>query len=192
MLQLLSSVSVSLSQNRDYFSKLQSLKVIDDDYVDRHFGTEEAQHIRERAFLLLKGGNIDKSSIKVRNVKSDLRAPGEHLVAVQFKCLSSERGILHNVYVVFENKPDGEFVSAPCSCCSCEDGAFFCSHMLCFLWKMRLVQKVKMSQDEFEDCLPENPQVVQAVPMLIENVFAMDKLKRQKGQSTRKKKKHKS
>ena len=74
-------------QNRDYFDKLKTLKPIDDDYIDCHYGTERAQTVRERALNLLKNGNIDFKSIKVRNVKSDLRAAGEHLLAMQFMCL---------------------------------------------------------------------------------------------------------
>lgn len=122
----------------------------------------------------------------MRNVKSDLRASGEHLLAMQFKCLGSSRGLLHNVYVVFENKDDGEYVPSPCSYCSCEDGAFFCSHMLCFLFFAHLVQSTELPKEEFEAALPENPEVIQACPVLIQNIIAMDKINRQKGQKKRK------
>lgn len=159
---------------------------MDDDYIDCHYGTERAQTVRERALNLLKNGNIDFKSIKVRNVKSDLRAAGEHLLAIQFMCLGSSRGLLHNVYVVMENKDDGEYVPSPCSCCSCEDGAFFCSHMLCFLFFARLVQSTELSKEEFEAALPENPEVTQACPVLIQNIIAMDKINRQKGWKKRK------
>lgn len=175
-------------QNHDYFTKLKSIKFIDDDYIDRHYGTKRAQTVRERALCLLKGGNIDYKSLRIRNVKSDLRKKGEHLVAIEFKCLGSTRKILHNVYVVMENKDDGEYVSAPCSYCSCEDGAFFCSHMLCLLFFAHLVQASELSQDEFEDVLPENPAITQACPVLIQNIIAIDRLRRQKGQADRKRK----
>ena len=175
-------------QNHDYFDKLKTLSPIDDDYVDRHYGTENAQTVRERALHLLKSGNIDCKSIKVRNVKSDLRAAGEHLLAMQFKCLGSSRGLLHNVYVVMENKDDGEYVPSPCSYCSCEDGAFFCSHMLCFLFFAHLVQSTELSKEEFEAALPENPAMTQACPVLIQNIIAMDKMNRQKGHNKRKRK----
>mmetsp|Transcript_2100 Transcript_2100/g.3218 ORF Transcript_2100/g.3218 Transcript_2100/m.3218 type:complete len:677 (-) Transcript_2100:130-2160(-) len=172
--------------SKGYFDKLRSLKFIDDDYIDRHYGTKHAQTVRERALRLLKSGNIDLKSIKVRNVKSDLRTAGEHLLAIQFNCLGSSRGVLHNVYVVMENKDDGEYVRSPCSYCSCEDGAFFCSHVLCFLFFARLVQGTELSKEEFESVFPENPAITQACPVLIQNIIAMDKINRQKGQSSRK------
>lgn len=113
---------------------------------------------------------MDYKSLRIRNVKSDLRRKGEHLVAFQFKCLGSTRGVLHNVYVVMENKDGGEYVPSPCSYCSCEDGAFFCSHVLCLLYFMHLVQGTELLQDEFEAVLPENPAITQACPVLIQNI----------------------
>lgn len=163
--------------------------LVDDEYVSRHFGTERAQYTREKALNLLKGGYVDASSIRIRNVKSDLRQPGESLIAVKFQCLSSERGILHNVYVVFENKNGGEYVPTPCSYCGCENGAFFCSHMLCLLFFLRLVQTTTLSQSEYEEILPEDPKITQSSITLIANIIAMDKLKRQKAQSKRQSKK---
>lgn len=126
----------------------------------------------------------------VKNVKSEMRK-GVNLVAFKFQCLSSVRNVLHNVYVVFENREDGsgEFVPSPCSYCGCENGAFFCSHMVCFLYIVRLVQRTTLSQEDFEKTYPEDRRIVQSYPCLIENIMMRDKIKRQEGQSKRQAKK---
>ncbi|KAL9188999.1 hypothetical protein ACHAXT_011489 [Thalassiosira profunda] len=156
--------------NHDYVTKLRGLKTIDDAYIDKHFGTERAQYERLRAFRLLKSGCILLKSIKARNVQSDLRE-GKHLVAFVFECLSSERKLVHNVYVVFENGEDGEYVPAPCSYCGCENGAFFCSHMLCFLYLASIVQRGDLSQTEFEEVMPVDRRTLFNIPCLIENII---------------------
>lgn len=121
-----------------------------------------------------------------RNVQSKLK-PDKKLIAFKFKCLSSERPIVHNVYMVFENDKDGEYVPAPASFCSCENGAYFCSHMLCFLYVMLGIQgpMVDMDQKQIEEFMPLDRRVVQAKPCLIENVLARSHIKRQEAQTER-------
>ena len=166
------------------------LKLVDNDYIDRHFGTERAQYERLTAFRLLDAGNIDLSTVSVRNVKSKLE-PNKHLIVFKFKCLSKERGILHTEYMVFENKPGGDYIPSPCSYCTCENGALFCSHMLCFLYIMRLIQKKwrKKTQQEIEALMPPDRRIVQSVPCLVEMVLGAERIKRQRGQFTRQSKK---
>lgn len=152
-----------------------------------------AQYERLSAYQLLEGGNIGLSTIKARNVKSDLR-PGKNLIAFMFQCLSSERPIVHNVYMVFENSTSGEYVPSPCSYCGCENGAFFCSHMLAFLYVVSIIQvpSSDLSQEELEKVWPVDRRLVQNVPCLIENILVKDKIRRQEKQFTRQAKKHKS
>ena len=50
--------------------------MVDDGYIDRHFGVDSAQYERESAFVLLKGGNIGLCTMLVRNVKSEMK-PGK-------------------------------------------------------------------------------------------------------------------
>lgn len=165
---------------------------MDDNYIDRHFGTESAQYERLTAFRLLEGGNIDLSTVSVRNVKSKSE-PNKHLIVFKFKCLSKERSILHTEYMVFENKAGGEYIPSPCSYCTCENGALFCSHMLCFLYIMRLIQKKwkKKTQQEIEKLMPPDRRIVQSLPCLVEMVLGAERIKRQKAQSTRQSKKRK-
>ena len=165
---------------------------MDDDYVDRHFGSERAQYEKATAFALLDGGNIGLSTIKARNIKSNLH-PGKNLIVFKFKCMSKERGLVHTAYMVFENKPGGEYIEAPDSYCTCENGALFCSHMLCFLYLMRCIQvgyKDK-TQQEIEKLMPEDRRIVQGTPCLIELILAKGIIKRQKAQSTRQSKRKK-
>ncbi|KAL9189536.1 hypothetical protein ACHAXT_009211 [Thalassiosira profunda] len=174
--------------NDDYVAMMRSLKLVDNDYIDRHYGTESAQYERATAMALLEGGCIGLSTIKARNVKSEMHR-GKKLVAFMFQCLSKERGkFVHNVYVVFER--DGEFVPSPCSYCGCENGAFFCSHMLAFLYIVRIVQKPggDMTKEEIEGDYPEDRRLVQNEPCLVEILMAKEKIRRQEAQSQRQKK----
>lgn len=100
---------------------------------------------------------------------------------------------MHNVYMVFENKEDGEYVPTPGSFCGCENGAFFCSHMLCFLYIARIIQVTAkdMSQEEIEEVMPEDRRVVQNEPCPIENILIKSTIKRQEAQTKRQAKKRK-
>lgn len=118
--------------------------------------------------------------------------PGVNLVAFMFQCLSSSRNVIHNVYMVFENKNDGEFVASPCSFCGCENGAFFCSHMLCFLYIVRCIQRKDMNQEDFEKTYPEDRRIVQSYPCLLENIMVRDKIRRQEAHTKRQAKKRKT
>ena len=163
---------------------MRSLTTVDDAYIDRHFGTMRAQYERATAFSLLKGGNISLSSMKVRNVKSNLH-PGKKLVVFKYKCLSKVRNVVHTEYMVFEK--DGSFIPSPDSYCTCENGAFFCSHMLCFLYLMSCVQVcwLEKTLDDIVHLLPESRQIIQSTPCLIEMFLANARLKRQMAQSNR-------
>lgn len=176
-----------LLQSRDYTPKLRTLLEVNDNYIDKHFGTESAQYERVSAFQLLNGGNLGVKSIKVRNVRSGLR-PNTNLLAFGFDCLSSERSIVHRVYMVFENKEGGEYVASPCSFCSCESGAFFCSHMLCFLFYVRIVQRAVWSQEDVESVMPLDRRLMQNSPCLIEHILMDDKIRRQRAQTERQRK----
>ena len=159
---------------------------MDQECIDRHFGTDHAQCQKEKAYVLLDGGNIGMCTIMARNAESKV-TPGEQLVAFKFKCLSSERPIVHSVYMVFENKEGGEYVPAPASFCSCENGACFCSHVLCFLHVMLGIQRplANKSQEEIESFMPLDRRVIQGKPCLIENVLARTHIKRQEAQTNR-------
>ena len=135
-----------------------------------------------------KGGNISLKSIKVRNVQSDMRS-GKKLVAFAFQCLSAERSVVHNLYMVFENSKDGGYVPSPCSYCGCENGAFFCSHMLCFLHHASIIQRCNMTQEEIEKVMPVDRRLSQNIPCLLANLALEDKMNRQKAQRNRHKRK---
>lgn len=129
----------------------------------------------------------------IRNVTSELK-PGEKMIATKFKCLSEERSVVHSVYMVFENKDEGDYIPSPTSYCSCENGALFCSHMLCFLYIMRGIQVrwKEKSQEEIAKLMPEDRRLFQSIPCLVENVLAMKHINMQRAQSKRQAtKKHK-
>lgn len=164
------------------------------DYINEHFGMERAQFERDTAALLFKGGNIGcETSMNARNVKSE-HVPGKQLVAFAFKCLSKERNIVHTVYMVFENKEGGDYIPSPCSCCSCENGAFFCSHMLSFLYFMRAVQTSwsNKTQQQIQELMPEDRRITAREPCLLEMVLVANRIKRQMGQSNRHSKRQKN
>lgn len=168
------------------------LKTVTTEYIDNHYGTDRAQYERSTAFALLEGGNIDLSTISVRNVKSKLE-PDKQLIVFKFKCLSKERGIVHTEYMVFENKVGGEYIQSPCSYCTCENGVLFCSHMLCFLYNMGGIQKCwnTKTQQQIHDDMPSDRRGIQNIPCPVEMVLASTNVKRQMAQSNRQKKKRK-
>lgn len=137
-----------------------------DDDIDRHFGAERAHYERETALRLLKGGNVGLSTVAVRNVKSDLEL-NKRLIVFKFKkCMSKERGILHTKYMVFENKEGGDYITSPASYCTCENGASFCLHLLCFLYVMRCMQvswRVKRQHHQIEELMPEDRRIVHSI-----------------------------
>lgn len=182
----------STLKNNDYISKMLMLKTVTDEYIDTHYGTDRAQYERVTALALMKGGNIDLSTISVRNVKSKLE-PDKKMIVFKFKCLSKERGIVHTGYMVFENKEGGEYIQSPCSYCTCENGVLFCSHMICFLYIMGGIQKCwnRKTRQQIQDTMPDNRRVIQSLPCLIEMVLAPGKIKRQMAQSNRQAKKRK-
>jgi len=137
----------------------------------------------KRVPFLLKGEHIQNFSICVWNVKSDIREPEKKNAAVKFKRFSLERSLLHSVCIVFENKGGDEFIPALCSYCGCKNCAFFCSHMLCFLFYVRIMKNAQLSQDICENKFCEDLRITQAIPVLIENTIAMDKLMRQQVQA---------
>ena len=122
----------------------------------------------------------------VRNVKSDLE-PDKQLIVFKFKCLSKERGILHTEYMVFENREGGDYIPSPASYCTCENGALFCSHMLCFLYFMRCIQVRwrEKTQQQIVELMPEDRRIVSSLPCLLEMVLAQGHIKRQMAQSNR-------
>ena len=176
-----------LSQNNNFVNKIRQLRKVTQEMINEHFGTERAQYERDTAFVLLGGGNLGCcKTMKVRNVKSKL-APEKHLIVFTFKCLSKERAILHTVYMVFENADNGDYIPSPASYCTCENGAFFCSHMLCFLYFMRVVQSQwgDKTQKEIIELMPEDRRITANVPCLLEMVLCNDHIKRQTAQSKR-------
>ena len=123
---------------------------------------------------LLEGGNIGLCTTKVQSINSEMR-PGENLVAFMLQCLSKDWLLVHNMYVVFENMEDEEYVPPPCSDCGHKNGAFFCSHMLCFTYITRIVQRaITMGQEAFENVMPVARRLLQYIPCLIENILAKD------------------
>lgn len=176
----------SPSQNSNFVDKIRHLRVVDDDYIDKHFGTDSAQYQRETAFELMNGGNIGLSTVMIRNVQSKLK-PGKKLIAIKFKCLSKERKIVHTVYMVFEDEGTKEYIPSPASYCTCENGAFFCSHMLCFLYIMSNIQVPwkSYSQEEIKEFNPDSRLLLQSKPCLIELILAKHHLQRQKSQLKR-------
>ena len=135
--------------------------------------------------LLLQGGNLNPKSVQCVNVKSKINE--DSCVLFRIDCLSSQRSVIHAVHAVFKDEPNGDFQLTPLSTCSCEDGSLFCSHLLAFLEMIGLVQEAS-SQKGFEQCYPTRTELLQAVPMLIENMVTVDKFRRQKAQRERREK----
>jgi len=169
------------------------LKRVDDAYIDRHFGVDRAQYERETAFALLQGGNIGLTSLVARNVKSNL-VPGKELIMFKAPCMSKERAIVHTLYMVFENEVNGDYIPSPASYCTCENGALFCSHMLCFHYVMRVFQTrwKSKTQDEIEKLMPDDRTLLHTIPCVLELILARTHLKRQQAQSKRQSKRQRS
>ena len=81
------------------------------------------------------------------------------------------------------------------SSCSCKKGSLFCSHCIGFLYLISIVQCCVPSANVsgvsperiFESNYRVSPQVSAAVPMLIENVCAIDAFNRSVSQRKRQK-----
>ena len=167
--------------DRDYFTLAKLVADVSDTYMEEKLNGA-LPGMRERALLLLKGGNINPLSIRCCNVTSKI--DNSPCVLMRCEALSSVRSVIHTVHAVFEDKESGDFLSSPLSTCSCEDGSLFCSHMIAFLLLLGLVQRSE-SQMEFEREYPVSPELTQAEPVLIENLHALDIFNRQQGQAKR-------
>jgi hypothetical protein len=89
---------------------------------------------------------------------------------------------VYQAYLCFEKRDGGMFHQCPYSSCPCTvDGVLFCSHQLGLLSLLGLAEDKflnKLSQEESESNLPEDPKLVQDQPVLIENYAGRDLAKR--------------
>lgn len=179
--------------NRDYFSVASNQEFITDFAIDRYLGESRKSRpsIRQRVKNLFEGGHYDPKSIECRNVES--KVDGSPCMLIRGKCLSSKSSVMHTVYAVFEDEPNGKY-SVDLSSCSCKKGEHFCSHLIGFLYIIHVIQKGLQiddphTQDDFERFYRVNPLCVQSCLMLIENVIVPDTFRQQQSQQNRMKRK---
>lgn len=168
--------------SKNYFPSVQSKVLkISDESLNEKLGNA-LKGTRRRALALVRDGNLDSKSIQCLNVQSKIK--GEACVLLRCECLCFERKTVHIINAVFKDELLGDFLPAPLSTCSCEDGSLFCSHMLALLLLIGIVQEEK-SQEEFEEAYPVSPALTQAIPMLVECLVIKDKFNRSVGQKRR-------
>jgi hypothetical protein len=121
--------------NRDYFYVASNLQLFDDSAIDKHLGPVRMSRpsIRVCVKNLFLGGHYDPRTITCRNVEA--KDDGAPCVVMSCKCMSSKSSVLHTVYAVFEDKPNGDYLKE-LSSCSCKKGEEFCSHSIGFLYLM--------------------------------------------------------
>jgi 5'-3' exonuclease len=173
-----------------YFEAVcQRVNPITNDIVKR-FYPKGNEHNRVRAELLVKGGNVDYSSINFRECRS--RAD-PHKVVLLFRCLvvpSMKTEVLsanegeeatkqsgYTVYLAFDSS--GCLLQYPFSCCGCYDGRGCCSHQLAKLVLFGLIQN-SPSQAVFEEVMPDPPHDIQNVPTMVEFACLAEIEKRRK------------
>ena len=139
--------------------------------------------IRHRVMNLYRCGHFHPKSIQCRNVES---SNGMNCVLVVCECLSSKTSVVHKVYAVFEDKPDGKY-QIDLSSCSCKKGEYFCSHLIGFLYLVSTIQEKVQCQDDIEQFYPLSPLLIQGVLMLIENAVVRDRYRKQNEQRMRQK-----
>jgi hypothetical protein len=166
-------------------------------YTVARFYPKKNEHNRDRALLLIKGGNIDICGTKFKRCRS--RADPSKLVSL-FCChcipsqkteavSANEEGDLkkkrenYTVYLAF-CASTGHVLGYPYSCCGCYDGRGFCSHLLATLCVFRLVQNC-VSKDVFEAAMPVPPTYSQNVPTLLEAACIPEIEARRRGQKKR-------
>jgi hypothetical protein len=161
----------------------------------KRFYPKGNEHNRERATLLVKGGNIDFTSIETRECRSTAN-PSERFLLFRAKCIpsmktevasanegenpSKQKGYI--MYVAFDM--DGKFCVYPFSCCGCYDGRGCCSHQLAMLGLFRQIKRAT-SQAAFEKAMPPPPIDVQNIPTLIESVCISEIARRRAAASRR-------
>lgn len=175
------------SWSRNYLSVAKRLQQITDDVIDLHLGERRASRpsIRSRVKRLVGGGHYNPQSIKCRNTES--KEDGTKTILMCCECLSSKTSVVHTVYAVFEDKPDGKY-RRDLSSCSCKKGELFCSHSIGLLYLVAILQQSVEDIAEFEEYYRVNPVLVQGVIMLIENTVVVDRFNAQNAQRKRQKK----
>lgn len=164
----------------DYFQVVKDKVESINASVIKRFYSKGNEHNRERATLLVKGGNVDYNSFEYRMCKS--RTDDKQILLFRSLCTPSmltevasanetedkakNRGYI--LYLAF-SVDDGRFLAYPFSCCGCYDGRGLCSHQLGNLCVFQLIQKEE-SQQLFEDAMPDPPCDSQNIPTLIESM----------------------
>lgn len=175
---------------------VKRLQHVTDELVDDIFGVEW-KSIRERAILLVQGGNYDLKQVEARNVGSTVSEDAQDLVLIRCPCYGSERDVEHMVHMCFRDVGDGglgSFMVSPFSSCGCEDGDLFCSHMLGWLLVLSLIQLMLqedpgITESAFVDMMPEHPRIIQSRPILVEWLWRRMKFKISKAATQREKRK---
>ncbi len=161
-----------------FVDQMKLLEGITDDVIDRYLGEKRRSRpsIRNRVKKLIDGGFYDIKSIKSR--KMEKKVDGTPCILLCINCLSSKTSVMHTVYSVFEDKPDGRYI-LDVSSCSCKKGEWFCSHSIAFLYLVGIVQRCVETESQLLENYCNNPLLVQGVLMLIENIVVTDKFKYQ-------------
>jgi len=179
--------------SQKYVALMKKFELISDDVIDRELGNRQGKPcIRSRVKKLINSGNFHASSIRCRNVQC--KETSIPCILCTIECLSSKTSVIHTIYAVFEDKDGGRFMR-DLSSCSCKKGSLFCSHCIGFLYLISIVQccvpAVQVSgvspERNFESNYRVSPQVSAAVPMMIENVCAIDAFNRSVSQRKRQK-----
>ena len=109
--------------SKNYIAVLKRTEYITDDVIDRLLGPKRMSRpsIRHRVMNLYRCGRFHPKSIQCRNVES---SNGMNCVLVVCECLSLKMSVVHKVYAVFEDKPDGKY-QIDLSSCSCKKRRVF-------------------------------------------------------------------
>ena len=123
----------------EYVSEAKQFELVTDDVIDRLLGEQRQARpsIRERVKKLIDGGFYEIKSIKLR--KMEVKDNGAPCILICINCLSSKTSVMHTVYAVFEDKPNGRYL-LDLSSCSCKKGEWFCSHSIGFLHLISIIQ----------------------------------------------------
>lgn len=179
---MVSEVLVPLDPNKrwqrdGYFEKIRSVQAIAGKTIAR-FYPRKNEHNRERAMLLLKGGNIDVRSIEFMECVSRLDSH-RRVIVFRMRCVPSMKTkvksanremtkdeVGYTLYLAFDLRTT-RLLAYPYSVCGCYDGRGLCSHLLCSLGIFRVVQRLA-NESLVLKLMPEAPNKYQNMPVLLE------------------------
>jgi len=182
--------------NNNFVEQMHNIKTMNDKVLKHYLDSgnrADRPSLHERVKRLVESGSYSIKSISCRNVESiDEDTNGSKCILFRFDCLSSRTKVIHQVYAVFEDKKDGEYM-IKLSSCSCKKGQYFCSHLIGFLHIIGIVQTHKInSEKELERLYPTKPELIYKEPIRIELNILKDMHRREEAQSKRQSKRQRT